>query len=76
MQPTSPAQPGNKPSIECVPFGKTPDGTAVDLYRLTNRHGLRAAITNYGGIVVSLLVPDREGKLATSCSVATPWPST
>jgi Galactose mutarotase and related enzymes len=63
MQSTDPAQPGSKPNIECVPFGRSPDGTAVDLYRLTNRHGLRSAITNYGGIVVSLLVPDRDGKL-------------
>ncbi|MGB8295349.1 MAG: aldose epimerase family protein [Polyangia bacterium] len=63
MRVTDPAQPGRKPNIECVPFGKTPDGAAVDLYRLTNRHGLSTAITNYGGIVVSLLVPDREGKL-------------
>jgi galactose mutarotase-like enzyme len=35
----------------------------VDLFRLTNCHGLVAAITNYGGIVTSLLVPDRQGKL-------------
>ena len=46
-----------------MPFGRAPDGTAVDLYRLTNRNGVVATITNYGGIVVSLLVPDREGKL-------------
>ena len=63
MQPADPAQPGRKPNIECVPFGKTSGGTVVDLYRLTNRNGLVATITNYGGIVVSLLVPDREGKL-------------
>jgi aldose 1-epimerase len=63
MKDTDPAHARGKPSIECVPFGKAPDGTPVDLYRLTNRHGLSAAITNYGGIVVSLLVPDRDGKL-------------
>jgi aldose 1-epimerase len=63
MNDTDPAQPGRKSNIESVPFGKTPGGTAVDLYRLTNRNGLVATITNYGGIVVSLLVPDREGKL-------------
>jgi len=43
-------------------FGKTPDGTPVELYTLTNANGLEAKITNYGGIVVSLLVPDRDGK--------------
>jgi aldose 1-epimerase len=45
-------------------FGKTLDGTIVDLYELTNTQGVRAAITNYGGIIVSLLVPDKEGTLA------------
>ncbi len=45
------------------PFGKTADGKAVDLYTLTNAKGMQATITNYGGIVVSLVVPDREGKL-------------
>jgi len=44
-------------------FGKMPDGRAVDLYTLTNTHGLRARLTNYGAIVVSLEVPDRRGKL-------------
>jgi aldose 1-epimerase len=34
------------------------------LYTLTNANGLRAKITNYGGILVSLEVPDREGALA------------
>lgn len=44
-------------------FGNTADGTPVDLYTLINAHGLEAKITNYGGIVVSLMVPDRHGKL-------------
>ena len=39
-------------------FGKV-DGQSVDLYTLTNSHGLEAKITNYGGIVVSLRVRDR-----------------
>ena len=50
-------------SITKAPFGKTSDGTAVDIYTLTNSNGLEARITNYGGIVVSLKVPDRDGKL-------------
>ncbi len=45
-------------------FGKTPDGQPVDLYVLTNRTGAEVSITNYGGAVVSLKVPDRNGKLA------------
>ena len=43
-------------------FGKTADGENVDLYTLKNVHGVEAKITNYGGIVVSLKVPDRNGK--------------
>lgn len=45
-------------------FGKTPEGEQVDLYLLTNKNGAEAAITNYGGAVVSLKVPGRNGKLA------------
>jgi aldose 1-epimerase len=45
-------------------FGKTPDGQPVDLYRLVNKSGAEASITNFGGAVVSLKVPDRNGKLA------------
>src|ERR1700674_3484494 len=43
-------------------FGKTWDGAEADLYTLRNAHGLEARITNYGGILVSLTVPDRNGK--------------
>ncbi len=46
-----------------VSFGKTADGTEVFLYTLKNRAGMEAKITNYGGLVVSLRVADRNGKL-------------
>jgi aldose 1-epimerase len=42
-------------------FGSA-DGQSIDLYTLKNRNGLEAKITNFGGIVVSLKVPDRNGK--------------
>ena len=45
-------------------FGKTPDGQPADLFVLTNKNGAEVSITNYGGAVVSLKVPDRGGKLA------------
>ena len=41
-------------------FGKTPDGAAINIYTLVNR-SLEARITNFGGIVVSLKVPDKNG---------------
>jgi aldose 1-epimerase len=45
-------------------FGKTADGQNVDIYTLTNSRGAEVKITNYGGIVTSLKVPDRKGQLA------------
>jgi aldose 1-epimerase len=45
-------------------WGKTQDGAPVDLFTLTNAAGVKARITNYGGIVVSLKVPDKNGKFA------------
>ncbi len=38
-----------------------PDGTAVDLYTLTNANGLVAKITNFGTIITELHAPDRQG---------------
>jgi len=51
-------------SIKKQAFGKTADGTPVDLYTLTNVNGLEAKISNYGGTLVSLMAPDRDGKQA------------
>ncbi|MGC1435713.1 MAG: aldose epimerase family protein [Terriglobales bacterium] len=51
-----------KSKMQKQSFGKTEDGEPVDLYILTNKNGMEAAITNYGGTVVSLIVPDRNGK--------------
>jgi len=45
-------------------FGTTPEGHAVELYFLSNRNGVEAAITNYGATLVSLRVPARGGKFA------------
>ena len=42
------------------PFGVTPDGQGVDLYTLRNNNGVEARIMTYGGIVVSLKVPDKN----------------
>jgi aldose 1-epimerase len=44
-----------------VPFGKTADGTPVELYTLRNSSGMEATIMTYGGIVTSLKVPDKNG---------------
>ncbi|HEY6217407.1 MAG TPA: aldose epimerase family protein, partial [Pyrinomonadaceae bacterium] len=51
-------------TVTTEPFGRTNDGESVDLYTLRNVHGVEAKITNYGGILVSLKIPDRNGKFA------------
>jgi len=45
------------------PFGTTDRGETVRLYTLTNAHGIELKVLDYGGIIVSLKVPDRTGKL-------------
>jgi aldose 1-epimerase len=49
---------------EETPYGKMPDGTAITEYTLVNKSGMKAKIITYGGILTSLLVPDKDGKLA------------
>jgi len=51
------------PKMQKQSFGKTEDGQQTYLYILTNKNGMEAAITNYGGSVVTLKVPDRTGKV-------------
>ena len=53
-----------KSDVKKQAFGTMPDGTAVELYTLTNARGMQAEITTYGGAVVSLTAPDRAGKFA------------
>lgn len=48
-------------AVQKEPFGVAPDGTPVSLYTLRNANGVEARICNYGGLVISLKVPDRNG---------------
>ena len=50
--------------LERSRFGNLPDGRQVNLYTLTNDNGIEVAITNYGGILTSIMAPDRYGELA------------
>ena len=45
-------------------FGKMPDGREVKIFTLTNKNGLKARVTEYGAILVSMETPDKSGKLA------------
>ncbi len=46
-----------------APFGTTPDGTPVELFTLTSARGHEVRAMTYGGVIVSLRVPDRHGRL-------------
>lgn len=50
--------------IQQQPYGRTENGSEVSLFTLSNQNGLKAEITNYGGILVNLWVPDQAGQLA------------
>ena len=45
-------------------FGTTADGKTADLYTLKNKNGMQVSITNFGATVVSIMVPDKAGKVA------------
>lgn len=45
-------------------FGTAPDGKAVDLYTLTNSHGVEVRVMTYGAVVVSIRTPDKQGHFA------------
>lgn len=45
-------------------FQAVVQGKQTDLYTLTNSNGMEVSVTNYGGALVAIMVPDREGKMA------------
>lgn len=50
-------------SISTKSFGTTKDGAEVTLYTITNKNGLSMGAIDYGANIVSLMVPDKNGKL-------------
>jgi aldose 1-epimerase len=63
------SKPASTPGVAAVtrevrraPFGRTADGQPVELFTLTNAHGIEVRLTNYGGIITSLKTPDRSGR--------------
>jgi aldose 1-epimerase len=52
----------NNMDIRKEHWGRDEDGFAVDLYTLTNDKGMTVKITNFGGIVTSIVTLDRDGK--------------
>src|SRR5258706_6766403 len=54
--------PAGKPAVSRAPFGRAPDGTAVESFALRNAHGIEVRAITYGAVIVSLRVPDRAGR--------------
>jgi len=62
--PSSPPPPTSTAGVGVQPsFGVTPEGVPVDLYTLTGASGVEVRAMTYGGIILSLRVPDRDGHL-------------
>ena len=51
-----------KTKVTSQPFGKLPDGTPVEIYTLSDG-AYEAQIATYGGVLVSMKTPDRNGKI-------------
>ncbi len=54
----------NLSGLKAADFQKVVDGKQTDLYILTNKAGYEVAVTNYGGALVAIMVPDRDGNVA------------
>src|ERR1051326_6542090 len=48
-------------SVSRAPFGTLPDGRAVELFTLTNAHGIEIRAMTYGAIITTIYTPDRNG---------------
>jgi aldose 1-epimerase len=51
------------PDISVRPFGQTRQGLAVEEYTLSSGNGVTTSIITWGGIIRTLLVPDRQGRI-------------
>jgi aldose 1-epimerase len=53
--------PSVTPTVTRAPFGRLPDGRAVDLFTLATSHGLEVRVMTYGAIITVVRTPDRAG---------------
>ena len=56
--------PVNTGTVDQAPFGEMPDGRTIEIFTLANPSGVEIRAMTYGAIIVSILVPDRDGRLA------------
>lgn len=54
----------NLSGLKRTDFQKTVQGKETDLFILSNNNGAEVAVTNYGGAILAIMVPDKNGKLA------------
>jgi aldose 1-epimerase len=50
-------------TLEHAPYGTTQGGQAVEIFTMTNDHGLRVSFLSYGGVITAIDAPDRTGRL-------------
>ncbi len=62
-QKESPVEQTTLSGLKKSDFQTVVNGDSVDLYVLKNTNGIEVTVTNYGGRIVSVMVPDRDGKL-------------
>ena len=61
---TSTTENANLCGLNRKDFQTTINGKKTDLYILRNRKGFEVAISNYGGAICAIMVPDKDGKVA------------
>jgi aldose 1-epimerase len=49
-------------SVTQARFGAMPDSSAVDVFTLTNAHGVEVRVITYGAAIASITTPDRDGR--------------
>jgi aldose 1-epimerase len=50
-------------TLDHAPYGTTQAGQAVEIFTMTNDHGLRVRFLSLGGVITEIDVPDRTGRL-------------
>jgi len=51
-------------TVDTAIYGVTKDGATAHIFTLTNNHGMRAQVLDYGGVICDVEAPGRDGKLA------------
>ncbi len=51
-------------TVQTAAYGLTKDGATVHIFTMTNNHGMRAQVLDYGGVICAVEAPGRDGKMA------------